>query len=123
MKFILSVAVVAILLNCHSRVDPTVKNFLPGLYARCVADEFSEGRDTLIVAQLDGDMYAIQHRMGYQRIVDGKKGSVETKVEQWSALYDETQNVLKETRRGRVLSFNAETKTLFVGSSAYQKLN
>lgn len=116
-------ALIAFFISCHASVDQTVKGFVPGVYARSVANEFSEGRDTLVIQQLDGDAYTIQHRMGYQRIIGGKKGPVETKVERWSALYDEAQNVLKETKRGRVLSFNAETKTLFVGSSAYQKLN
>lgn len=96
---------------------------IPGIYARDVRNEFSEGRDTLFIVRLEGDAYGIEQRLAYRRIDEGKMGGVETKTEHWTAFFDEAQHVLRETKRGRVLSFQPEKRTLLVGSSVYQKLD
>ena len=116
------VAVVLTITGCKLS-DNGNPDVVLGTYTRRVHNEFSDGRDTLLIKHLEGAAYGIQHRMAYRRMVDGKAGTVETKTEHWTALYDEAQGVLRETKRGRILSFQPEKKTLLVGSSVYQKLD
>ena len=122
MKRYLFIAIVLAVLGCSSR-SSAGPDEIPGTYSRSVQNEFSEGRDSLFITHLEGSAYSIEHRMAYRRIDEGKMGAVETKTEHWTALYDEAQGVLRETKRGRILSFQPEKKTLLVGSIAYQKLD
>lgn len=107
--------------SCGQQQEAAVKAFIPGRYARSVQNEFSEGRDTLVIENIGDDNYSIQHRMTYQRITNGKAGAPEKKNESWMALWDEKSGALVEQRRGRLITFQPSKRTLMVESSLYQK--
>jgi hypothetical protein len=111
-------------LPCGCRITTTSNpnSFIPGTYVREVSNEFSAGKDTLVISQFAPDSYAITNYNTYQRIEAGRLLSKEHKVERWIALLDKEAGVLKEVKRGRVLSFQHQDNKLMVGSSSYQKI-
>lgn len=119
---LLSLLIITAVAGCNDPQGAAVKDFMPGTYARRVQNEFSEGCDTLVITGLGNEAYGIEHRMSYRRIREGKPLPEERKVEKWTALYDEKTVALRETKRGRVLTFQPEQNTLFVGGSEYKKV-
>lgn len=113
--------VMVITCGCGQQQDAAVKAFIPGTYARSVQNEFSDGRDTLVIENIANDNYSIQRRMTYRRITNGTAGALEKKTERWTALWDEKSGALVEQRRGRLLTFQPSKRTLMVESSLYQK--
>lgn len=123
MKCYLSLlAVVLLVTGCDQQKSSSLKGFIPGSYARSVQNEFSTGRDTLLIIEGGNNVFRLEHRISYKRITNGKMGPTESKVERWTALFDKGAGVLKETKRGRVISFHQEDNSLFVGSSRYNKI-
>lgn len=119
------VVIIIILFGCGaaSKSDP-LRLFIPGVYVRQVVNEFSAGSDTLVITPLSkqGNSYQIVHRSGFQRIIGGKAQKRESKVENWTAVYNEQEKLLHETRKGKLISFNPEQGSLMVGSSEYKKV-
>jgi phosphopantothenoylcysteine synthetase/decarboxylase len=102
-----------------------VKAYIPGIYVRLVSNEFSIGRDTLIISELSkvGNSYRIIKKTAFQRIAEGKTSKVERKQEVWNAVYNEQEKLLHETVKGKLLSFNPEARLLYVGTSEYKKIS
>ncbi len=109
-----------VLSSCSSGADNN--NFIPGMYVREVHNEFSIGRDTLVINPSNTTMYSIIHTGSYQRIKDGKLLSAKSIHENWTATYDNDKKILQETKRGRVLSFDVPKNILLLGSSHYKKI-
>lgn len=98
------------------------KDFIPGTYVREVKNEFSIGRDTLVIGAVNQVTYSIIHNGSYRRIKDGKLLPVKNISENWTATYDENNKVLMESKRGKIISFDPSKNILFVGSSPYKKI-
>lgn len=117
--------IIFILSGCGagSKADP-LRLYIPGVYARKVVNEFSVGSDTLVISSLSrqGNSYQIVQRSSYRRIQNGKPQKIESKVENWTAVYNEQEKLLHETRKGKLISFNPEQGALMVGSSEYKKV-
>lgn len=114
-----------LLMNCTSLPGTdNLRSYIPGTYARIVNNEFSSARDTLVISELSkaGNNYRIVHKITFRRIVEGKSSRPERKLEVWNAVYNEQEKLLHETVRGKLLSFNPEGRTLFVGTSEYKKI-
>ncbi len=115
-----------LLMSCNGLSGTSnVRTYIPGTYARIVNNEFSTGRDTLIISELSkaGNNYRIIHKLTFQRIADGKTLRPERKQEIWNAVYNQQEKLLHETVKGKLLSFNPEGRTLFVGTSEYKKIS
>ena len=102
--------------------NEATSTFIPGIYVREISNEYSIGRDTLAISHFNASTYAIVHYSTYQRIEEGQLLPKERKVEKWVALYDKKAALLKEGKRGRLLSFQPQNNRLLVGSSPYQKV-
>jgi hypothetical protein len=46
----------------------------------------------------------------------------ERKLEKMTALYDEKDEVLNETKKGLIMSFDPSRKTLLIGRGVYDKI-
>ncbi len=122
MKKISMVGVVficTILFGCASQ---KVADFIPGTYVRTVINEFSVGRDTLVIGSVDRRTYTIIHRGSYRLIKQGKLLPEQSISENWIATYDEDKEVLMESKRGKIISFDTSKNILLVGSSPYEKI-
>jgi hypothetical protein len=100
----------------------SVKDFIPGAYVRSFEGEFSKGKDTISIEPFSSSTYTIIRKTTYQRIENGKVYPPERKVEKMTALYDERDEVLNETKKGLVISFDPSRKTLLIGRDVYDKI-
>lgn len=124
--FPFAVLVATSLFGCTGMLtgNDTVRSFMPGIYVRSLENEFSSGKDTLLIGVLStqGNTYRIARRMTYQRIAGGKPLKLERKQEVWTAVYNKQEKALHEIEKGKLISFNPEAKSLMVGTSEYQKI-
>lgn len=98
------------------------KNFISGIYCREVTNEFSIGKDTLVIGPINETTYSIIHKGIYQRIKEHHLLPPERKYEKWTATYDEPNQRLIENKRGKIITFDVSKETLFVGASPYKKI-
>ena len=105
--------------SCSQDNNP---NFIPGTYVREVKNEFSVGRDTLVIGAVNPNTYTVIHKGTYRQIRDGKLLPVKSISENWPVSYDENKKVLMESKRGKIISFDPSKNILLVGSSPYKKI-
>ena len=105
--------------GCNSR---TISDFIPGTYVRTVINEFSVGRDTLVIMAVSKPTYSIIHKGSYRQIKQGKLLPEKSILENWLATYDQSTGVLIERKKGKIISFNPSENILLVGSSPYKKI-
>ena len=113
------VLICTILFGCASQ---NIADFIPGTYVRTVINEFSVGRDTLVVGTVSWLTYTIIHKGSYRLIKQGRLLPAQSISENWMATYDENKQVLMESKRGKIISFDPAKKILLVGSSPYEKI-
>lgn len=99
-------------------------SFIPGTYTRVFEGEFSKGHDTLSITRPDenNNYYLIAHNSSYQKIRAGQLQAVEYKSENWTAIYNEKDNVLVEQKKGKLISFLPEQDALLLGSNRFNKI-
>lgn len=114
---------VGVLTSCGELRKDTVRDFMPGVYERTLDNEFSKGRDQLIVQLKQGNVYTIEKRSAIIRIREGAALPVKYDTVTWTGIYDEKDQVIYEQRGGKVISFMPDENKLLVGGSAYQKVN
>ena len=127
---ILTVISMFILLVCCKGKDGKTQDFIPGIYVHSFTDSINEltktvGNDTLEVkAAINKEVgfYEIQRKIKYQRTVDGTLKPEEYKQEFWKGVYDKEMNILLESTRNKVISFNPEKGILLVNTVEYKKL-
>jgi hypothetical protein len=115
-----SIIFFGLLVGCK---EDEVLNFIPGTYVRSVKNEFSVGRDTLVIIKESRNFFSIIHHGIYRRIYHGKISTVRSFSQKWSASYDEDKKILVETRKGKIFSFNTSGNSLFLGTSRYNKIS
>ena len=108
--------------SCGFTKADSIRDFIPGVYARQFEGEFSKGSDTLTIEPFSGAIYLIAHSVSYRRIEDGKLKMPERKLTRLTAVYNESEEVLVENRKGLMISFDPSKKILLFGSSVYQKI-
>lgn len=116
-------SVCAVLMLFFSACDrDQVRSFIPGTYVNHAGSEFSKASDTLVIEAGSNNRYLIQRKTGFNRIRGGQIGKREYETEVWTAVYDEQAKILKETRRGKELVFDASAGILRIGSRVYKKI-
>ena len=122
---LLSFVLMIIMLSCNNENSTDkILSFIPGIYARTFEGEFSIGHDTLTIIQPDlkSNYYTIQHNSSYQKIREKKLQPLEYKSENWTAMFNEKDNVLVEQKKGKVISFLPEENSLLLGNSKFHKI-
>jgi hypothetical protein len=123
--FMLSLTVCAIASSCSNETSADeVKVAIPGTYIRASQHEYGNEFDTLVVSLQNeaANEFKINRRWQYERVLDGKAIEPEYKSTTTTAVYDEAAKQLKETETGDTYSFDPATKSLFAGSTKYEKL-
>jgi hypothetical protein len=96
-----------------------------GTYVMHSKGDFSIAEDTLAITAIPNqkDLYAIERRVGYQRITE--KGIQPKKMEQEkaTAIWYAESNQLKEQKKGRVYSLSTDGKQMLIGSTAYTRIS
>ncbi len=97
---------------------------MAGTYANHAAGEFSIADDTLVVEHDQDQHYFIHRKTGYKVLDDkGKAGKLKLEAEEWKAVYDPNTGVMTESRKGRVISFEASKGLLMLENSSYRRIN
>jgi len=122
MKRLLAVCTLVVL-SCNGTKDDNIKSFIPGTYVKHITNEFNKGIDTLYIRHMSDNTFSITRVSEFNRIREGKLMPVVRKSEIWTAVYNKDEQVLQETKKGKVLSFLPKQKLLLVGSSEYKKIN
>ena len=120
MKRLLNVCIL-IVLSCNE--TDKIKPFILGSYCKEVTNEFNQGYDTLVISALNENTYQVNRYSSFRRIRKGKKKPTERRTEIWTAFYNNHEQVLHETKKGKVISFFPDKNTLVVGTSEYKKID
>lgn len=108
-----------LLLSCN---ENTVLSFMPKTNVITVKNEFSVERDALRILGDDRNFFSINPVGIYCRIYKGKRSSLNSFSEKWTASFDENKQVLIENRKRKILSFQP-SHMLFGGTSSYNKIS
>lgn len=102
-----------------------IQAFIPGTYIRLSEHEYGKEYDTISFSVQNevAREFKVVRKWRYDRVLDGKPIEPEYKNTTGVAIYDPTGKVLKETKTGDSYSFDAETKSMFAGSTKYEKSN
>jgi len=108
----------------HGKATEEILSFIPGSYVRTFEGPFAIGRDTLIISQPAGrdNYYTIRHNSSFQRIIESKLQPIEYKSQNWTAIFNETQDVLVEQKYGKLISFLPAEGELLLGNNRYYKI-
>ncbi|HMI01278.1 MAG TPA: hypothetical protein VK541_02280 [Pedobacter sp.] len=116
---LLTLFFLSVLFGCK---DNDTRSFMPGTYVNHAEGTYAVADDTLVVEHAENNNYLIHRRTGFNRIENGKKGNREYETEEWNAVYDQKLKTLRETRRGKILTFYPKAGKLKVGNREYIKL-
>ncbi|MGN7986212.1 hypothetical protein ACTJKC_02670 [Pedobacter sp. 22226] len=98
------------------------KSVLEGTYVNHSQGKYSIADDTLEVENGEGNLVMIHRRTGFRRLTDGKPGKKEYETEEWKAVWDKDEGVLKELRKGRLLYLDQDSAGLVLGKRVYRKV-
>ena len=119
-KFLLGLCSCFALAGCSS---DEVRDFMPGTYVNSAGGKYSIASDTLKIELIEGDSYQVLRSTGYNLISDGKIGKREYGTELWSCTNSPDTKTLTELKKGKLICFFPEKKTLAAGRRVYKKIN
>lgn len=123
---IITVLICAFFAGCKSLSSKNeITAFIPGTYIAYYENEFHKTHDTLLIQENTAaqNVYEITRRYYYTTVVDGRELTPTYKKENWTALYDASNNILTEQRHGSFISFDPKQHHLKRGSRIYQKID
>jgi hypothetical protein len=123
--FLLCFTASAIISGCSNETSADeVKAAIPGTYIRASQHEYGKEFDTLVVSQQNeaANEFKVNRRWRYERVLDGKAIEPEYKNTTTTVVYDVAAKQLKEAETGDTYSFDPATKSLFAGTTKYEKL-
>ncbi|MBK8310918.1 MAG: hypothetical protein IPL04_08545 [Chitinophagaceae bacterium] len=123
--FLTYVSVALLLTACNSNSESdTVKDFIPGTYIRSSQHEYGTENDTVVISlqNKSASEYKVERRWKYGRMLDGKPIEPEYKLTTTSAIYNKDSKLLQETETGDTYSFDTKEKSMFAGTTKYQKI-
>lgn len=84
----------------------------------------NRGQDALDIELLNpqGHVYRIIHHLQYQRRENTVWGPTQMHTEQWTAILEGDQQILREQRGGKLISYSANGDTLYLGANPYLKI-
>jgi len=108
-------------ISCTQSNKTEAKNSIPGTYVRMSEHEFGKEYDTLVITEAN-DLFQIQRRWKYERVLDGVTQEPEYKQQKSTASFDANNETLHENETGNAIVFDSKSETLSIGSTKYQKL-
>lgn len=96
---------------------------LDGTYVNTAGSEFSIAHDTLVVENEQGQRYFLHRRTGFQLLDDsGKPGMMQYEKEEWTAVYDPETEIMTESRKGKLITFDVVKGIMTVGKRKYKRI-
>ena len=92
------------------------------MYVRIIDHEFAKGSDTLVITLINNNTYQIVKRSGFSRIRNGKQQPLEQQTENWTGIYNEKEQELRESGKGKVITPLPKENKLLVEASLYVKI-
>lgn len=120
MKCFLLIHLLILIVYCgctEFKPDP-VENFIPGTYIRFSQHEFGHEYDTLMITYQD--VYHIERKWKYERVLDGKVIEPEYKRTITTGVYK--NKALEEVETGLLYTIDLKNRMINTGSVQYQKL-
>lgn len=102
-----------------------VQEFMPGTYVTDWKNEFTQAKDTILIAApsaRQSEIYKITKRSYYQQTIDGRELKPQFKVQNWTGTYNAEVKTIVIDKTGRVLFFNPEKNILIEGTTSYDKI-
>jgi hypothetical protein len=120
MLFVLALRACNGLFSPKNKISPS----LEGTYVNEPASSYSRAFDTLTIAKQgnDGNIYSVDRSVSFNRIKHGKLQAKEYHMEHWAAIYDERSNALADAKKGMPIAYIPAKKKLYLGSTAYLKI-
>lgn len=116
----LALLMVLLQLGCSGLGKPAIN----GVYLNTAGSEYSKASDTLVVESKDGNHFLIHRKTGFQLLnASGKPGKLQYESEQWTAVWDEQNQLLTEQRSGKRIRFSLDRSTMEVGKRKYKRIN
>ena len=112
---------ICLLSSCSQSNKSEAKNTIPGTYVRMSEHEFGKEYDTLVISEAN-DLFQIQRRWKYERVLDGVNQEPEYKRQNSTASFDANNQKLHENETGNAISYDSNNGTLSIGTTKYQKL-
>jgi hypothetical protein len=112
---------ICLLTSCSQSNKTEAKNSIPGTYVRMSEHEFGKEYDTLVISEAS-DLFQIQRRWKYSRVLDGVAQEPEYKEQKTTASFDASNETLHENETGNAISYDSKNGTLSIGTTKYQKL-
>jgi len=110
-----------LLSSCSQSNKTEAKNSIPGTYVRMSEHEFGKEYDTLVISEAS-DLFQIQRKWKYARVLDGVAQEPEYKEQKTTASFDAGNETLHENETGNAISYDSKNGTLSIGTTKYQKL-
>ncbi|MES2458209.1 MAG: hypothetical protein V4594_21810 [Bacteroidota bacterium] len=115
----LTAALIMLFGSCKGGLQPA----FVGTYVNSAGSEASMASDTLIVELDHGNSYFIHRKTGFQLLDEaGKAGPLQHESEEWTAVYDPKTEVMRESRNGKVITFDTENGVMRVGKRKYKRI-
>jgi len=88
------------------------KTSLEGTYVNESAGSYSRAFDTLLITReaLDGNVYAVDRSVSFNRIRHGKLQSRDYHMEHWIGIFDDRAQTLTDTKKGGCSFMSPERK-------------
>lgn len=118
---IMGVSLSLLLIICFQSCNPAKS--LEGTYVNTAGSEFSIARDTLVVEHEQGQRYFLHRSTGFQLLDDaGVPGALQHEKEEWRAVYDPETEIMTESRKGKLITFDVVKGTMIVGKRKYKRI-
>ncbi len=114
------IGVLLFIISCKSH---TTTMSLGGIYTASYEHEFGKTNDTLVLSKAnDGNnLYKIIRHSGVVKKLQDKEFPKEIITEKWIVKFDPEEHTLTELRTGKVLVWNRQSRSLFLGDREYKK--
>ncbi len=116
--------ILTMLAGCRPSPPKEVPSFLPGIYVSQSENEFCRITDTFVIRRirLEGDHYRVIRKSSFQRIRQGGNMPVEYQSEQWEAVFEEPDKVLRGTEKGKELRYVPGENRVYNAETGYEKV-
>ncbi|MEO9020980.1 MAG: hypothetical protein ABI237_14805 [Ginsengibacter sp.] len=127
MKTVLFMFIIIMSLNgCHLHLKRNaIKEFLPGVYTRHYADEYTDSYDTIeirLMTTAGSDGYTITSGTRFEKQTDEGKSIHGYQTKRWNGFYEAKTKLIWIPSTGKRIYFDPGKNELKIGTQPYKKL-
>ncbi len=126
MKYVLFLHILSLLAltGCMGLSMDEDADLIPGTYTRFSRHEFGTEYDTIVISVQNpaAGEFSLLRKWRFERVLDGEFPEPEYKQKATTGIYHSATKLLQETESGVYFSFDVKKKTLFNGTTKYDKL-